>query len=246
MTHPVIARPATRAAFLAAAAIALLAPVPARAGDLVVDAGLSIDISDDARFFLNLSNRHYAPPQPVAVDVMKRCQRPADDFPVVLFLAEAAHKHPSAILDMRLQGRSWGEIMISLRVSPDLLFTGMDRDPGPPYGRAWGYWKKNRASKSPWRLDDNDIVSLAKLQTVSAYYRVSPYRVTTEIQRGSSVERYAVAHGRPPVAVPAKGPHGEKVKGKGHAGPHRSQHPGLHSGQPAPYGQAAGPQRKHR
>lgn len=244
MTHPVLRHLATRLA-LGAAAFLLLTPAPARAGDLVVDAGLAIDISDDARFFLNLSNRHYAPPQPVAVDVLRRCPRPSDDFPVALFLAEAAHRSPTAILEMRLGGRSWGEIMVSLKLTPDVLFIGMDRDPGPPYGRAWGHWKKHRGSKKPYRLDDSDIVSLVKLQTVSAYYRVSPYRVTTEIQRGQTVEAYAVAHGRQPAAVRAKGPHGGKVKGnkgKGHGNPHQGQQ----GGQQAPYSPPGAPQHKHR
>ncbi|HUD70734.1 MAG TPA: hypothetical protein VMQ62_02130 [Dongiaceae bacterium] len=236
MTHPVQPVYRIRIALFAAAAVLLCASATARAGDLVIDAGLSIDLSDDARFFLNLSNRQYAPPQPVAIDLLQRCPQPADDFPVVLFIAEAAHKNPAAILDLRLKGRSWGEIMVSLRVTPDLLFTGMDRDPGPPYGRAWGYWKKNRASKSPWRLDDPDIVALAKLQTVSAYYRVSPYRVSAEVQRGLTVEAYAVAHGQPPVAVPARGPNASKTKGKGH-GP--KNHP-QHHGQQAPYGPPGG------
>jgi hypothetical protein len=242
MTHPI--RPVSRLslALLTATAALCIAPAPASAADLFVDAGLSIELSDNARFFLNLSNRHYAPPQPVAVDVLKRCTQPADDFPVVLFIAEAAHQSPAAVLDLRLRGRSWGEIMASFNVTPDLLFTGMDRDPGPPYGRAWGYWRKHRASKSPWRLDDPDIVGLAKLQTVSAYYRVSPYRVSAEVQRGITVEAYAVAHGQPPVALPAKGPHGSKTKGKGHDNPHRGQHPG----QQAPYGLPGGPHHQRR
>lgn len=240
MTHPVPRCSRIRFALFVAAAVLLLAPATARAGDLVVDAGLAIDLSEDTRFFLNLSNRHYAPPQPAAVDVLKRCPRPADDFPVVLFLAEAAHRSPAAILELRLKGRSWGEIMVSLKVPADVLFTGMDRDPGPPYGRAWGHWKKHRGSKSSWRLDDPDIIALAKLQTVAAYYRVSPYRISVEVQRGMTVERYAKAHGKPPVAVPAKGPHGGKMKGKK---PPQKQHAQPH-GQASPYG-PPGHQKRH-
>ncbi|HKQ97560.1 MAG TPA: hypothetical protein VJV75_06780 [Candidatus Polarisedimenticolia bacterium] len=239
MTHPARFHTVLRRGLFVALALVVpvLGSVPARAGDLVIDAGLSVELSDDTRFFLNLSNRQYAPPQPVAIDVLKRCPRPADDFTTVLFLAEAAHKSPGVVLDMRLSGRTWGEIMVALRVSPDVLFTGMDRDPGPPYGRAWGYWKKHRAAKSPWRLDDPDIVGLVKLQTVSSYYRVSPYRVTLEVQRGRTVEAYAVAHGRPPMEATAKNK--GKGKGKSHANPHH----GGNQGQPAPYAPQVGPHR---
>jgi hypothetical protein len=217
------------------AATVVLAPslctTTARAADLFYSATLDLPVGDDARFFLNLTNRHYAPPQPVAVDIVTRCARPADDFPVVMLLAEASGRDPGTILAMRLEGRSWSAIFVKLNVSHDVLFTGLDHDPGPPYGRAWGHWKNHRGSKKKFALDDAHVIALAKLQTVSAYYRVSPYRVTTEVRNGKSVERYAVAHGRPGAAAAAHNKKDHPAKGK----PHKKQ------GQGPSHGQGGGP-----
>jgi hypothetical protein len=207
----------------AVAACALLFAAQATAADLFYDATLSLPIGDDARFFLNLTNRHYAPPQPVAVDVVGRCAHPADDFPVIMLLAEASGWRPADILRLRLEGRTWSAIFVRTRVSHDILFAGLDRDPGPPYGKAWGHWKNHHGPKKKLAFDDDQIVALAKLQTVSAYYRVSPYRVTTEMSQGVSVERYAVAHGRPPGPVSAKKHKGQK---NGQAHGHGEKNPG--------------------
>src|SRR5262245_10341188 len=87
----------------AVAAFAILCAVPATAADLFYNATLSLPVGDDARFFLNLTNRHYAPPQPVAVDVVNRCGHPADDFPVIMLLSEASGWGPADILGLRLQ-----------------------------------------------------------------------------------------------------------------------------------------------
>jgi hypothetical protein len=209
-----------------------------RAADLFYDATLDLPVGDDARFFLNLTNRHYAPPQPVGVDILTRCARPADDFPIVMLLADASGRDPGTILSLRLGGSSWSAIFVKLNVSHDVLFAGLDHDPGPPYGKAWGHWKNHRGQDTKLALADDQIVALAKLQTVSAYYRVSPYRVTAETNRGMSVERYAVAHGRP-AAVPARKPRPAKANR-----PHRGA--GRHGTPPGPaQGQTGGPDNHH-
>jgi hypothetical protein len=226
MPHSVRATRILRSAVLAAAVLtgpALLAG-PARADDLFYDATLALPVGDDARFFLNLTNRHYAPPQPVAVDIVNRCARPADDFPVVMLLAEASGRDPGSILSMRLGGNGWSAIFASLNVPHDVLFTGLDHDPGPPYGNGWGRWKNYKGSPKKFVLPDDQIVALAKLQTVSAYYRVSPYRVTSETSRGMTVEHYAVAHGRP-VAEPVR----KSNPGKGQRPQRGATHPGGHA-----------------
>jgi len=227
---------------VAVALATMLLAGPARAADLFFSATLDLPVGEDARFFLNLTNRHYAPPQPVAVDIVSRCAQPGDDFPVVMLLAEASGRDPGTILAMRLGGRSWSAVFVKLNVSHDVLFAGLDHDPGPPYGRAWGHWKNHHGPKKKFALPDDQVVALAKLQTVSAYYRVNPYRVTSEMRNGLTVERYAVAHGRPATAVPAKKDHGAKA-----ARPERGQgqHKKQAHGQAAAHAQSGGP-KNHR
>jgi hypothetical protein len=194
--------------FAAVALVALLWPTATSAADLFYNATIGLHVSDDARFFLNLTNEHYAVPESTAVAVVNRCPRPQDDYPVVMLLARLSGRSADAILSMRLNGQPWVDVFARTQVSPDVLFVGMERDPGPPYGHAWGYWKKHgHDGDARTALSDAQIVDLAKLQIVSGYYHVSPYSVIAERQRGSTVERFAVVHGRPSGAVPARQGH---------------------------------------
>lgn len=214
----------------AAATLILSIVVPALAGDLFYDVTLGLNVGDDSRFFLNLTNARYPALHQNSVAVVKRCARPADDFPVVMLLASESRRSPDAVLAMRLRGMSWTDVLLELRLSPDVLFVGMDRDPGPPYGNAWGYWKRHggRPDKRRFALSDAQVVDLAKLQIASSYYHVSPYAVVGQRQRGVSVERYAVEKGRPSGEAQAKNgggaaSKGSRSKGHGHGQGHKPE-----------------------
>jgi hypothetical protein len=226
MTHARHRAPIARTATAAALILSLF--VPALAGDAFYDVTLGLRVGDDARFFLNLTNDRYPAPSQVSVAVVKRCPRPADDFPVIMLLASESRRSPDAVLAMRLRGLTWTDILFELRLSPDVLFVGMDRDPGPPYGNAWGYWKKHggRPGKRRFTISDAQVVDLAKLRIASSYYRVSPYSIIGQRQRGVSVERYAANKGRPSGAGPAK-----KGASKGPGKDHGKEH-GQGQGKP--------------
>ena len=224
-------RSARPAAFAAVALATLLWPAATSAADMFYDATIGLRVGDDARFFLNLTNEHYAVPERTAVAVVNRCPRPQDDYPVVMLLARLSGRSPDAILSMRLHGAPWVDVFARNQVSPDVLFVGMDRDPGPPYGHAWGYWKKHpHDGDACAALSDDQIVDLAKLQIVSGYYHVNPYTVIAERRRGSTIERYAVVHGRPAGAVTTKqghqghGPGPERGHDQGHVHEHGHGH----------------------
>lgn len=190
------------------------------------DVSVGLPISDDAKIFLNITNEYYAPPPEVANAVVQRCPRPEDDFPTILFLARASGRPPAEILNLRLSGNSWSAILYSVHVAPSVLFAGIDRDPGPPYGRAWGYWRNH--SRERFVVEDREFVELTKLQVASRYYRVSPYTVVAERQRGVTVERFAAhrhgANGRADRQE-GKGPKGHGNRpGKPHGNPHGNPH----------------------
>jgi hypothetical protein len=239
-------RPARLGAVAALGLAVLLLPGVASASDLFFNATLGLKMGDDARFFLNLTNQHYAVPEPTAVAIVNRCPRPQDDFPVVMLLAQVTGRDANSILALRLRGTAWADIFYRYHVSPDVLFVGMDRDPGPPYGNAWGYWRKHRGEhKDRMMLPDDQIVELTKLQIASSYYRVSPYSVIGERQRGSTVEHYAVVHGRPSGLVPARkggqagGPRPER--GQGHQDHDQDAPPGQGHG----HGHGQGHDKEH-
>jgi len=212
---------------LAGAALfaAALALVPAgRAGAAVFsDVTMGMGLGDDQRVFLNVTNDHFAPSPEVAVSLVKRCRVPVDDFPVILLLARGARRSPDDILRLRLEYLSWSDIMFRMNISPSVLFTGINRDPGPPYGKAWGYWKKHPRERLSIR--DRDVVGLAKLQVACARQRVSPYTLIAERNKGVSYEHWVAEknRGKYPKSKPAK-KGGPRSSPPGHGKPKAQEH----------------------
>jgi len=194
------------------------------------DATLNLGLGDDDRIFVNVTNDYFAPPPAVAVDLVQRCPSPVDDYPVVLLLARASRRPPQEILKMRLDYLPWSDIMVRLRVSPGILFAGLDHDPGPPYGKAWGRWKKHPRGEEV-EIRDRDVVELAKLQVAAGYHHLSPYSIVRERERGVTVEEYVAQRNRGRYSRGASGKGGahdkgsEKSRGKGQGKPEGHGHP---------------------
>ncbi|MEK7284129.1 MAG: hypothetical protein AAB249_09985 [Acidobacteriota bacterium] len=207
------------AGIVATLALAFAAPAGASA---FYDVTLDLGLGDDQRIFLNVTNDYFAPPPAVATALIRRCPSPADDYPVLLLLARASKRSPDDILRLRLDYLSWSDIMFRLNISPAVLFAGIDRDPGPPYGKAWGYWKKHPRERLVIR--DRDLVGLAKLQVAAGRHRVSPHTLIAERNKGVTIEHFVAEknRGKYPRAKAAKkkgkGPskeHGGKPHGHG-------------------------------
>ena len=230
--HPGAPTPASRTFVLASlpivAVLLLAATAPAvQAGDLFYDATLALNISDDARFFLNVTNRHFAMPEPQAVNVLKRCPRPENDYPVVLLLARASGRRADTLIALRQKGLPWSDVMVRLQIPADRLFAGLDRDPGPPYGHAWGHWKNGKRARGPREtatFDDLMVADLARLQIASAALRISPYTIIAERRSGVSVERFVVMRSQPSGSSPAKSKGKDRPeRGGGHGKPKKDK-----------------------
>jgi len=155
------------------------------------------------------------------VIVIRERRIPDYEIPVVLFLAERARVAPATIVDLRLSGRKWMDIVVRFGVSPEVFYVPVAIQPGPPYGKAYGHYKKKKHDQ--WRaivLDDDDIVNFVNLRFLSDYH----HRPAEEVirLRGGGSDFVAIhtqfAGGRGVVVVdddgPGKGKH--KGKGKGH------------------------------
>lgn len=104
---------------------------------------------------------------------------PDNEMAVVFFLADRCNQPPSVIVKMRRAGRSWVSIARHFGRGSDIFYVELDRDPGPPYGRAYGHFKKTkRGNWGKIRLADADVVNLVNLRFISDHYRYSPYQVT--------------------------------------------------------------------
>ena len=97
----------------------------------------------------------------------------------------------------------------------EVLFEGIDRDPGPPYGNAWGYWRKHPRAV---RLSDNDISGLVQVQIGARAARMAPFELARARGQGRPVA-FVVAEkrGRPYHAgKKSKEWHQGRGKPKGH------------------------------
>ncbi|HTK82747.1 MAG TPA: hypothetical protein VL633_10680 [Bacteroidota bacterium] len=108
-----------------------------------------------------------------------------EEIPVVLYMSQRSGYSPDDIIQMRRQGVSWGEI--SDRCGIDQAYYNQDgytqtgyyetgRPSGPPYGKAWGYWKKR-----PRRIMVSDACVVS---TINANFLANRYhRNSAEVLR---------------------------------------------------------------
>ena len=138
-----------------------------------VQAGAVISGEGLRSFYFAIGNYYQVPNREVVV-VRERAV-PPDEIPVVFFVARQAHVEPAVIVDLRRRGLSWSDVALHFRLDPDIYyFSG-----GPPYGHAYGYWKKH-----PPR--DVEVIDAVNVHFLSDYHRVSPDSVRADRSRGSS------------------------------------------------------------
>ena len=78
----------------------------------------------------------------------------------------------------------------------------VDRDPGPPYGKAYGYWGKHRKNRRyVWRLTDGEIRDLVAVRMIHEYYGM-PVEAAMDIRASGKnltllmAEEYGKRHGK--------------------------------------------------
>jgi hypothetical protein len=141
-----------------------------------VDVGGTIVDGNLRNFYLAIGEYYRVPEREVIVIRERRI--PDYDLPVVFYIAEHAHVAPAVIVDMRLAGRSWMDITLHFGLGPDIYYVPVRKVYGPPYGRAYGYYKnKPRHEWKSIRLDDREVVDMVNLRFMSNRYRYAPEEV---------------------------------------------------------------------
>jgi hypothetical protein len=150
---------------------------PAHAG-FDVDFGASVRLNDSTDLYLAISSRYFDRDRAV-VDRWSARYADPDDLAVCLFISKHSGRSLAAIFDLRHRGLSWWDISIRLGVPMDVWFVPVARHPGPPYGKAYGHWKKHRKHPSAMRLSDTDMGNLVAVRMIHEYYSV-PVEVAME------------------------------------------------------------------
>jgi hypothetical protein len=172
--------------------------------------GVSAQVGD---FHLAVASFFGVPEREVIVIRERRI--PDDEIPVALYIAQRAHVAPAAVVDLRLRGRSWWDVSVHFGLGPDVYYLPVAVAPGPPYGKAYGYYKKPR---NQWRtivLSDADLVNLVNLRFLSGHHKTPPERIIDlrGKKRGFVAIHVELGGGRPASAGGSE--RGGKGKGRG-------------------------------
>lgn len=128
-------------------------------------------------------------PEPLIVQLLEK-GLPEPELPAIGWIAQQTRVPVQRVADLRLQGVPLLDITLRLGGGPEIFYVPFDADPGPPYGKAWGYYKKTpRADWRTIRLLDLDIVNLTNLHLVTRHYSVSTARVLEMQRHGNSFSR---------------------------------------------------------
>lgn len=156
-----------------------LIPGMAPAQDTQVDLGISVAGGELRSFYLAVSS-HYRISEEEVVAVKERYRFQNEELPVVYYLAARARVKPAAIIDLRMGHMSWLDISFRYGLTPEIFFVPLTvKKVGPPYGKAYGYYKKYRPNKE-WKkmvLSDTEIVDLVNLRFISEYHKLAPDEV---------------------------------------------------------------------
>lgn len=168
-----------------AAAFLLFALIVSPALAHAIDFGFGLQVDDEGRksFYLAVSS-HYQVPEKEIVVVRER-RVPDEEMPVVFFLASRLNVSPKTIIDLRLGGKSWMDITFQYGKTAEIFYVPVENVSGPPYGHAYGHFKKR--SKNKWneiRLSDDDIVNFVNLKFISDHYGWTPDEVVKMRQNG--------------------------------------------------------------
>jgi hypothetical protein len=143
-----------------------------------VDFGISIGDEGVKGFYLAVGDYYRVPQKEVII--IKERKIPDEEIPVVLFIASKVRVEPGIIIDLRLKGKSWLDITLHFGLSPEIFYVPVKETVviGPPYGKAYGYYKNK--PKKEWKtivLNDVDVVNLVNLRFISEHYGYAPEKV---------------------------------------------------------------------
>ena len=204
----------------------ILASTPATTtyAGLDIDFGAAVQIGDNTDVYFAVSSRYYGQDEQKVRKWNGQCGD-SDDLAVALFISSRGHVSPDKVIAMRGTGMSWWEISVRLGVPADAWFVPVKKDPGPPYGNAYGHWKKHgKKSPAKMNLSDADAQNLVAVRMLHEYYGVSVEVAMEWRSSGRDLEditagAYRNRHGKDKkshdkVAASSHGSQG-KSKGKG-------------------------------
>lgn len=127
------------------------------------------------------------------VDILGEWRLPAEEIPVVLWLARRGGVSPEAVVALRRSGQGWAALAERYRMGAAQFHVPLPESaPAGPLAGAYERFRSLPAAR--WReidLSDADIVGLVNLRFLSETLRRAPQDVLAERSGGSWVDVYA-------------------------------------------------------
>ena len=206
---------------LAFALLAGAVTAPTYAG-IDIDFGVAAEIDDRTDLYFSISSRYFDQDRDTVSRWGARYRDP-DDLAVVLFIRKHTGRSFDELYALRQQrGLTWWEIGVRFGMPADAWFVPVKRDPGPPYGKAYGHWKNHKHDRgAPVVLSDADVRNLVAVRMVHEYYGVSvdvamEWRSGGQDLRVLMTDEYEKRHGNPhDTTAVASGKSSKPGKGHG-------------------------------
>ncbi len=171
----------TRTIIQFAAVMLLMSATTASAQSL--SAGVSVTNGHLKSFYFAIGDYYHVPESRV-VYARNHYRIHDEELPVVFFLASRAHVDPQVIIDLRMRHRmSWLDITFHYGLTPEIYYVPLRRV-GPPYGNAYGHYKKHKNDYKKVVLVDDDVVNLVSLRFMSEYHGIAAEAVMDRRGRG--------------------------------------------------------------
>ena len=179
-------------------AVLLLAPQAKAAVD--VEFGAAVNVNDNTSLFFGVSSRYYEREPRVVETWSHRVPNP-DDLSVLMFLSARSGRNLDAVFALRRAGLSWWDVSVRLGVPADVWFVPVAHKPGPPYGKAYGHWKKHGKNHYAYRVDDRTCRDLVAVRVIHDYYGVPVDRAMEMRRKGGRIDHvvsneYRSRHGK--------------------------------------------------
>lgn len=180
----------------------VLAAAPAAHAGIDVAFGARVPIGDDGGLFVNISSRYFERDPSVIQSWERRFESP-DDLAVFFWITERSRRSADFVFSLRRQGLGWFEIGNRCGIPVDAWYVVVPAErPGPPYGKAYGHWKKHQQNPDHRvRLTDRQARDLVAVRMAHEYYRV-PGEVAMDWRRNGDDVRsimtreYRERHGK--------------------------------------------------
>lgn len=113
-----------------------------------------------------------------------------DYAPVAAYIASRAGVSPEQVNRVYLNsGSNWSRVILHFNIAPSSFFLPVPTNykVGPPYGKAYGYWKKSRSNpQNKIVLNSNDIYNLVHLNIIHDYYGTPVKDIINYRSKGNS------------------------------------------------------------